>query len=119
MTYPVKIGVTFDFSNGAVFGYSFIIGDPQHGILGTNVLADSASDVVDISNQVSNISIAGGYNLLQDQFQTTIAKIRVLDPYGDWNPQNTSSPYYGKLVPNRKMRVFATYAGTTYFLFSG
>ena len=69
MTYPVKIGVTFDFSNGAVFGYSFIIGDPQHGILGTNVLADSASDVVDISNQVSNISIAGGYNLLQDQFQ--------------------------------------------------
>ena len=119
MTYPIQIGVDFDFSNGAVFGYSFIIGDPKHGILGENVLADNASELVDISNQVSNISIQGGYNLLQDQFQVTIAKIRVLDPNGDWNPQNTSSPYYGKLVPNRKMRVSATYAGTTHYLFSG
>ena len=119
MTYPIQIGVDFDFSNGAVFGYSFIIGDPKHGILGQNVLADTATELVDISNQVSNISIQGGYNLLQDQFQVTIAKIRVLDPNGDWSPQNTASPYYGKLVPNRKMRVSATYAGTTHYLFSG
>ena len=119
MSYPVTIGVQFDFSSGAVFGYSFIIGDTQHGILGTNVLADTASDIVDVSNQVSNISIQGGYNLLQDQFQATIGKIRILDPNGNWNPQNTASPYYGKLVPNRKMRVFAKYAGNTYFLFSG
>ena len=119
MTYPITIGVDFDFSNGAVFGYSFIIGDPKHGVLGQNVLADNATELVDISNQVSNISIQGGYNLLQDQFQVTIAKIRVLDPNGDWSPQNTASPYYGKLVPNRKMRVSATYAGTTHYLFSG
>ena len=119
MTYPIQIGVDFDFSNGAVFGYSFIIGDPKHGVLGQNVLADNATELVDISNQVSNISIQGGYNLLQDQFQVTIAKIRVLDPNGDWSPQNTASPYYGKLVPNRKMRVSATYAGTTHYLFSG
>ena len=119
MTYPIQIGVDFDFSNGAVFGYSFIIGDPKHGIIGENVLADNATELVDISNQVPNISIQGGYNLLQDQFQVTIAKIRVLDPNGDWSPQNTASPYYGKLVPNRKMRVSATYAGTTHYLFSG
>ena len=119
MTYPITIGVDFDFSNGAVFGYSFIIGDPKHGVLGQNVLADNATELVDISDQVSNISIQGGYNLLQDQFQVTIAKIRVLDPNGDWSPQNTASPYYGKLVPNRKMRVSATYAGTTHYLFSG
>jgi hypothetical protein len=119
MTYPIQIGVDFDFSNGAVFGYSFIIGDPKHGIIGENVLADNASELVDISNQVTNISIAGGYNLLQDQFQATISKIRLVDPNGDWNPQNTSSPYYGKLVPNRKMRVSATYAGVTHYLFSG
>ena len=119
MTYPITIGVDFDFSNGAVFGYSFIIGDPKHGIIGENVLADNATELVDISNQVPNISIQGGYNLLQDQFQVTIAKIRVLDPNGDWSPQNTASPYYGKLVPNRKMRVSATYDGTTHYLFSG
>jgi hypothetical protein len=115
----ISIGVSFDFSNGATFGYSFILGDPKHGILGENVLAETASDIVDISDQVSNISIAGGYNLLQDQFQASQTKIRVIDPDGAWNPTNPASPYFGKLVPNRKMRVFATYAGTTHFLFSG
>lgn len=121
MAYPqdVKVGVTVDFSSGAIFGYSFILGDPSYGILGTDVLADSASQIVDVSNQASNISIAGGYNLLQDQFQATIGKIRIIDPNGDWNPQNPSSPYAGKLTPNRKIRVTATYTGITYNLFSG
>ena len=115
MTYPVVVGVTFDFSSGPIFGISFTIGDPAHGILGTNVLADAASDIVDISNQVGKISIRRGYNLLQDQFQAGTATIRVYDPTGAWNPQNPSSPYYGKLLPLRKMRVL----GDGVYLFSG
>ena len=113
--YPVTVGVTFDFSNGPVFGYPFTIGDPAHGILGTNVLADSAADIVDISSQVGKISIRRGYNLLQDQFQAGTASIRVYDPTGAWNPQNPSSPYYGKLIPLRKIRV----SGDGTYLFSG
>jgi hypothetical protein len=106
------IVVTFDFSSGATFGYPFIL---DEGILGTNVLADNAADIVDISNQVNRISINRGYNLLQEQFQAGTGTIRVLDPNGDWNPTNLSSPYAGKLVPLRKVRISAN----TYFLFSG
>jgi hypothetical protein len=115
MTYPVTVGVTFDFSNGPVFGYPFTIGDPQHGILGVNVLADSAADIVDISDQVAKISIKRGYNLLQDQFQSGTATIRIYDPTGAWNPQSVTSPYYPKLIPLRKMRV----SGNGVYLFSG
>ena len=115
----VTITVTVDFSSGASFGYSFILGDPAHGILGTNVLADAASNVVDVSSQAGKISIKGGYNLFQDQFQAATAKIRIYDQTGNWNPQNVSSPYYPNLVPMRKIRVAASYAGTTYYLFSG
>ena len=115
MTYPVTVGVTFDFSNGPIFGYPFTIGDPAHGILGTNVLADAAADIVDISDQVGKISIRRGYNLLQDQFQTGTATIRVYDPTGAWNPQNPASPYFGKLIPLRKIRV----SGDGVYLFSG
>ena len=115
----VTVGVTFDFSNGPIFGYGFILDDPQHGILGTNTLADSVATVVDISSQVSKIVTRGGYNLLQDQFEQATATIIVLDPNGNWNPQNTASPYYGKLLPLRKIRVFATYQGKTYYQFSG
>ena len=114
MTLP-SVSVSFDFSSGPVFGYSFTIGDPEHGILGTNVLADTASDVVDISDQVGRINVNRGYNLLQDQFQAGTASVRVYDPTGAWNPQNTSSPYYGKLVPLRKMRI----SGNGTYIFSG
>ena len=104
--------VTFDFSSGAVFGYPFIIGE---GLLGFNTLADAAADTIDISNQVSRVSIKRGYNLLQEEFQAGTATIRVLDQNGDWNPTSLTSPYAGKLVPLRKVRISAD--GN--FLFSG
>ena len=106
------IVVTFDFSSGAVFGYPFIIGE---GVLGFNTLADAAADTIDISNQVNKVSIRRGYNLLQEQFQAGTATVRVLDQNGDWNPTNPSSPYFGKLVPLRKVRISADEE----FLFSG
>ena len=119
MSYPVTLNVTFDFSNGPVFGYAFTIGSPTAGILGTNVLADNASDVVDLSDQVTKVSTKGSYNLIQDQFISNTCSVTVLDPNGDWNPQNTASPYYGKLVPLRKLQISAIYLGVTYYIFSG
>ncbi len=104
--------VVFDFTSGATFGYPFIL---DQGILGTNTLADAAADTVDISNQVNKVSIRRGYNLLQEEFQAGIATVRVLDQNGDWNPTNPSSPYFGKLVPLRKVRISADEE----FLFSG
>ena len=119
MSYPFSLQVTFDFSSGPTFGYSFILDDPAHGLLDTNVLADAASNVVDISSQVQNISIKGGYNLTTDQFEATTCTLRIYDPLGYWNPQNTLSPYYGQIIPNRKVRVSTLYGTTAHFLFSG
>lgn len=104
--------VTFDFSSGATFGYPFIIGE---GRLGFNILSDAAADIIDISNQVNRVSIRRGYNLLQEQFQAGTATIRVIDLNGDWNPTSVTSPYAGKLVPLRKVRISADEE----FLFSG
>jgi len=47
------------------------------------------------------------------------ATIRIYDQNGDWNPDNPSSPYASKLIPNRKVRISALYGNTTYYLFSG
>jgi hypothetical protein len=119
VSYPVTLNVTFDFSNGPIFGYSFSLGDPQHGILGTDKLGEQANDIVDISDQVLKINTKGSYNLIQDQFIANTCSVVVLDPNGDWNPQNTASPYYGKLLPLRKLRISANYLGQSYFIFSG
>lgn len=121
MSYPVTVNTVVDFSNGATFGIPFTIGDPVNGILGTGTLGDATSGIltVDVSNQVGKISIKTGYNLLQDQFEAGQATIRIFDQNGDWNPDNPSSPYAGKLLPNRKVRISATYGASTYWLFSG
>ena len=119
MSLPATINVSFDFSNGPIYGIGFTMGDPKNGILGTNVFSASASDVVDLSSVAGRISIRRGRNIYADQFEAGSATVRVYDANGDWNPENVSSPYYGKLQPLRKLRISATYNGTVYYLFSG
>lgn len=118
MTYPIKLTVTFDFSNGPSFAPPFIIGSSQLDI-GKLGSATSASEVVDLTDQTVNINIRRGRDLTQDKFNPGTASVRVLDPNGDWNPQNPSSPYFGKLQPLRKMIIVATYNSVTYPLYAG
>ena len=121
MSYPITPNLTIYFTEGATFGYPFIIGDPSYGQLGVGTLGSGSNDnlVVDVSSQTVSASVKMGYNLLQGEFQAGQATFRVVDPDGAFNPTNTSSPYYGYLTPLRKIRFSATYNGNGYFLFSG
>jgi hypothetical protein len=122
MTLPAQIAVSFDFSNGATFGYDgFVIGDVKYGILGTSTLGTSSSPepVVDLTPNVYQIAIRRGRNIMRDQYEAGTCTVRVLDPLSYFSPQNTASPYYGKLAPLRKVRVSATTNTTQKYLFSG
>jgi hypothetical protein len=117
VTRPV-INVIIDFSTGASFGYPFIIGTSELG--GADVLSDSAASlVVDVSNLLDTVQTTRGRNISSEQFQTGTASIRILDQNGNFNPQNTSSPYYTYLNPMRKMTITASYLGVTYPIFAG
>jgi hypothetical protein len=89
------------------------------GILGTNILADAASVIVDVSNVVDSIETKRGRNPQADQFQTGTLTMRIVDQNGDFNPQNPASPYYNLLTPMRKVQITATYGATTYPIFAG
>lgn len=121
MTLPAEIAVSFDFSSGATFGYPFVIGDAKYGILGTSTLGSSTVPVpiVDLTPNVRQITINRGYSPQRATYEAGSAVVRVLDPDSYFNPQNTSSPYYGYLVPLRKLRVSATTGTDQHFLFSG
>jgi hypothetical protein len=110
------INAVINFGTGAAFAQAFIIGE---GILGTNVLADSAALIVDVSNVVDSVSTKRGRSATADEFQTGTLTLRIVDQNGDFNPQNPSSPYFGFLTPMRKVSISATYGGTTYPMFSG
>ena len=121
MSLPATISVSFDFSQGATFGYPFTIGDARNGIIGVNTFAASAvvEPTVDLSSVTRSIKISRGRNIMRDTYEAGNCTVRVLDQTGAFNPQNTASPYYGYLTPLRKIRVAATTATAQEFLFSG
>jgi hypothetical protein len=116
MTLPATISVKINLSGGASFGNPFILGTSQ---LGFAELASAIPVIVDVSTQTTNISTRRGRNLLQDKYESGSATIRIVDPNGDFNPQNTASPYFGLLQPLRKIQASAIYSGLTYGLFGG
>ena len=119
MALPATLNVSLDFSTGATFGIPFTLGDAKNGILGTNILADQASLIADLTDQTLSIKINRGRNIYRDTYEAGYCTIRVNDPDSYFSPQNTNSPYYGQLQPLRKLRISATVGSTGYFLFSG
>ena len=115
MTAPI-INAIINFSTGPAFAQAMIL---DNGILGTNVLADSAALIVDVSNVVDSVTTMRGRNLQADVFQTGSLSLRIVDQNGNFNPQNPNSPYYGLLTPMRKVAITATYNSIEYPMFSG
>lgn len=118
------LGVSIDWQNGPAFGNPLVLDDPT-SFLDEAILADSAADVVDVSNIALRVQTKRGRNRILNKFEAGSATIVLRDDNGNFSPTNTSSPYYGKLVPLRKIRVWADYQDeitsitTRYFIFSG
>jgi len=110
------VNAVINFSTGPAFAQAAIIGE---AIFGTNVFADSAALIVDVSDLINSITTQRGRNALADQFQPGTMSLRIIDQNGNFNPQNPSSPYYNYLTPMKKVQITATYSGVTYPIFSG
>jgi len=115
MTVPV-VNAVINFSTGPNFAQAMIL---DAGILGTNILSDTAAVIVDVSDRINSIETNRGRTALSDQFQTGSLTLRIVDQLGEFNPQNMSSPYAGLLDPMKKVQITATYLGVTYPIFSG
>ena len=106
MAAPV-LKVEIDFANGPSFSYPLLLDNSVYGILDTNVLGNQAADIVDISDQVMRCSTRRGRNRILANFEAGSATVTLNDPDSDFNPQNAAGPYYGKLLPLRKIRIYA------------
>ena len=115
MTIPT-INAYINFSTGPSFAQAMIL---DQGLLDTNVLADAAAVIVDVSDVVDSINTRRGRNAQADQFQTGTLSLRIVDQNGYFNPMNAAGPYYNLLTPMRKVQITATYGAITYPIFSG
>jgi hypothetical protein len=115
MTVPV-VNAVINFSTGPGFAQACLI---DSGIFGTNIFADSAAVIVDVSDRIDYIKTRRGRDAVSDEFQAGQLTLRIIDQNGDFNPQNVTGPYYELLSPMRKVQITATYEGVTYPIFSG
>ena len=107
MPFVPVLKVEIDFASGPSFSYPLILDNAAYGILDTNILADAPSDLVDISDMVMACSTRRGRNRILTNFEAGTATVTLNDPDSDFNPQNAAGPYYGKLLPLRKIRIYA------------
>lgn len=109
---------SINFSDGAGFNPTLVLGDATTP-LGFGQLGASAAVIVDVSSQVTQCSIRRQYARITDTWSPGTATVTIADLNGDWNPDNTSSPYYGKIKPMRKLTLSGQYGGEVYGLFRG
>jgi hypothetical protein len=113
-------GATFkaviDFGAGSTFDPALVLDDPSTP-LDVGVLGTAAADLLDITQYVQNCQIRRAYNRNADSFLAGTAQLRLIDTAGIFNPADVSGPYYGKILPMRKIRFTATdLSGSTYAL---
>ena len=117
-----RLGVSINFEDGPAFGNPLILNDILTP-LDTGILADAPSDLVDITSMVYKASVRRGRLRILSNFEVGTASVTLFDPDSWFSPQNTSSPYYGKLVPLRKIQIWADIelSGIDYrfYIFSG
>lgn len=107
MSRPI-LNVEIDFSSGASFAYPLVLDDPSYGILDQDVLGDAPADIVNITDKVMRVSTRRGRNRILANFEVGTATVTLNDPDSYFSPQNAESPYAGKLLPLRKIRIYAT-----------
>jgi hypothetical protein len=119
MTAPV-VGAIVDFTPGiSILVNPMTLDDPYYGVLGFGQLATSGTNYVDISSLIKEVHVRRGRSRLLSKFEAGTATLDIYDQNGDWNPNNPASPYYGDLIPLRKIQIYADYNGTRYYLFTG
>jgi hypothetical protein len=102
-----QLKVEIDFSSGPSFSYPLLLGDEDFGRLDVNVLADAPADIADISDMVMKCSTRRGRNRILSNFEAGTATVTLNDPESKFNPQNPASPYFTKLLPLRKIRIYS------------
>jgi hypothetical protein len=80
---------------------------------------DSSYNFTDVSAYVLKIDIKRGRQQALSEIGTGFATVVFDNQDRRFDPTNTSSPYSPNVVPNKPIRISATYDSTTYRLFEG
>lgn len=107
-----KVELGFD-GNGP--GNFFTLDSPTAGVLDGTAYVLGGAAYYDVTEYVKSISINRGKSRELDRFNAGSANIQFNNQNRFFDPTNTSSPFYGQIVPRREVRISCNYtpAGAT------
>jgi hypothetical protein len=97
----VEIG--FDLS--ALGGPFFILDDSVQGVLDNTEYTLGGTLFYDVSEYVRNVSVRRGKSRQLDRFTAGGANIEFNNNSRAFDPENTSSPFFGQIIPKRTIKV--------------
>jgi len=80
---------------------------------------DTLPKYQDVSSYVRDVTIRRGRNYELDTIQAGTCTVTLNNGDRRFDPTYSMSPYAPNVIPMRRLRVSATWSGTTYYLFSG
>lgn len=106
---------------GYAGGYSGVLEQAPTLIVELSQAVPTAADPLwaDITADVMSVTTKRGRQRELDRFRAGTFTVTLDNRDADYSPDNLSSPYAGHLKPMRRIRVRATYQGTTYPIIDG
>lgn len=99
-----KVEIGFDLTQNNVGPY-FRLNDPIAGVLDNTQYLLGGTIFFDVTSKVKEFSITRGKSRQLDRFQTGQAQVVFDNNNRDFDPEYTSSPYYGQVIPRREVRI--------------
>jgi hypothetical protein len=99
-----KVEIGFDLTDSLTGPY-FRLDDLLYGQLDTSPFGLGGTIFFDVTSKVRSIAIQRGKNRQLDQYDQGLANVVFNNNDRTFDPLNTSSPYYGQIIPKRQIRI--------------
>ena len=99
-----KVEIGFDLTE-TLTGPYFRLDDPISGRLDNADFGLGGTIFFDVTSMVRSIAIQRGKNRQLDQYDQGLANVVFNNNDRTFDPLNTSSPYYGQIIPKRQIRI--------------
>lgn len=86
-------------------GAFFLLDDPSAGVLDNTNFTLGGTLFVDVSAFVRNVSVRRGKSRQLDKFTAGVSSVEFNNNLRTFDPENTSSPFYGQVIPKRNIRI--------------
>lgn len=98
----MKVEIAFDLAANGV-GDFFTLGDAVKGVIGDADYPLAGDVLVDVTDTVRQVSIKRGRNRQLEKFTAGNATVVMDNRDRSYDPTNTSSPYFGSIVPRKEV----------------